>query len=252
MNKKVLAIIPARYGSSRFPGKPLVQIQGKSMIQRVVEQAQSCSALNEVIVATDDQRIHDHVLTFGGKVMMTQSKHKSGTDRCGEVLSKCDPSIDIVVNIQGDEPFIHPDQITQLVQVFENERIDISTLAKPITHEKELHNPNVVKVVKQKNSLALYFSRNPIPFLRDQEVWTQKHTYYKHIGIYAFRAHVLKELVQLPLGLLEQAECLEQLRWLENSFNIHVGLTEHENIGIDTPEDLEKLNNMIQNQGLTP
>jgi 3-deoxy-manno-octulosonate cytidylyltransferase (CMP-KDO synthetase) len=255
MNLKVLAVIPSRYDSSRFPGKPLADIKGKSMIQRVYEQATSCKQLSEVIVATDDQRIFDHVKSFNGKVMMTSNDHQSGTDRCGEVLNNCNDHIDVVVNIQGDEPFIQPDQISQLVQVFAdnskndstNNSVDISTLAKKIELEEQLHDPNVVKVVKQANSFALYFSRSPIPYLRNNKGldWTLTQDYYKHVGIYAYKASVLKKLTQLPTSDLETTESLEQLRWLENGYKIHVGTTQHENIGIDTPEDLQKLNSKL-------
>jgi 3-deoxy-manno-octulosonate cytidylyltransferase (CMP-KDO synthetase) len=247
MKLRVLAVIPSRYHSSRFPGKPLVDIKGKSMIQRVYEQAKSCTDLLDVIVATDDQRIFDHVKSFGGKVAMTSEHHQSGTDRCGEVLSEYSQEVDVVVNIQGDEPFIQPDQISQLVQVFSDKNIDISTLAKKIIDNKQLLDPNTVKVVRQSNSYALYFSRSPIPFARNvkEDEWTTKQDYFKHVGIYAFKASALKKLIALPPSNLEITESLEQLRWLENGYKIHVGTTDFENIGIDTPEDLAQLNNKI-------
>lgn len=245
MNFKAIAIIPSRYNSSRFPGKPLVIINGKTMIQRVYEQAKACPELQEVIVATDDQRIFDHVQEFGGNVEMTSPDHESGTDRCGEVLSKYNSEVDVVVNIQGDEPYIQPGQISELVNAFSNNEVDISTLAKKINQNDQVHDPNVVKVVKQKNSFALYFSRNPIPFLRNKkkESWIDNQDYFKHVGIYAYRTNVLKKLVQLEPSELEKAESLEQLRWLENGYSIHVGNTSYENIGIDTPDDLKKMNN---------
>jgi 3-deoxy-manno-octulosonate cytidylyltransferase (CMP-KDO synthetase) len=244
MNLKVLAVIPSRYDSSRFPGKPLVDINGKSMIQRVYEQAKSCKDLCEVIVATDDERIYKHVASFGGKVAMTSKGHQSGTDRCGEVLKNYKEEVDVVVNIQGDEPFIQPEQITQLAAVFTDHAIDISTLAKKIDNDKQIHDPNVVKVVRQANFYALYFSRSPIPYLRNQKEaeWNKSHDFYKHVGIYAYKAKVLEELIRLPASNLEKTESLEQLRWLDHGYNIHVGLTNFENIGIDTPEDLTQLN----------
>ncbi|MFT6716134.1 MAG: 3-deoxy-manno-octulosonate cytidylyltransferase (CMP-KDO synthetase) [Saprospiraceae bacterium] len=249
MNLKVLAIIPSRYDSSRFPGKPLASINGKSMIQRVYEQATSCPGLHEVIVATDDQRIFDHVVSFGGKVAMTSTNHQSGTDRCGEVLSNYKHEVDVVVNIQGDEPFIHPKQISQLIAVFEDSMVDISTLAKKINDDNQINNPNIVKVVRQSNSFALYFSRSPIPFARNtaQGNWTKNQDYYKHIGIYAYKAKVLEALIQLPPSKLETTESLEQLRWLENGYKIHVGTTDLESIGIDTPEELQELNEKLKN-----
>lgn len=215
------------------------------MIQRVYEQAKACPELQEVIVATDDQRIFDHVQEFGGNVEMTSPDHESGTDRCGEVLSKYNSEVDVVVNIQGDEPYIQPGQISELVNAFSNNEVDISTLAKKINQNDQVHDPNVVKVVKQKNSFALYFSRNPIPFLRNKkkESWIDNQDYFKHVGIYAYRTNVLKKLVQLEPSELEKAESLEQLRWLENGYSIHVGNTSYENIGIDTPDDLKKVNN---------
>jgi 3-deoxy-manno-octulosonate cytidylyltransferase (CMP-KDO synthetase) len=247
MNSKVIAVIPSRYDSSRFPGKPLAIIQGKSMIQRVYEQAKSCKDLDDVIVATDDQRIYSHVESFGGKVAMTSNTHESGTDRCGEVLNKYKDEVAIVVNIQGDEPFIQAEQISNLINAFKDESVDISTLAKKIETDSQLHDPNLVKVVKQTNSFALYFSRSPIPYYRSSEKtnWCESHDYFKHVGIYAYRATSLQKLVQLPASKLEKSESLEQLRWLENGYKIHVGNTLHESIGIDTPEDLAAVNNKL-------
>ncbi|NET33443.1 MAG: 3-deoxy-manno-octulosonate cytidylyltransferase [Cyanothece sp. SIO1E1] len=239
---KVLGVIPARYESTRFPGKPLVNIQGKSMIARVYERCRQAKMLDEVIVATDDQRIYDHVKSFGGEVMMTSKSHRSGTDRCAEVAAE-HREVEFVVNIQGDEPFIDPNQIDQLVKLFDgSSTVDIATLAKKIDSEEALMDPNIVKVVFNKQAEALYFSRSTIPFVRNlaSGQWLRHHDFYKHIGIYAFRNKVLQECAKLPQGKLEIMESLEQLRWLEAGYNISVGLTKLETMGIDTPEDLEK------------
>lgn len=240
---KVLGVIPARYESTRFPGKPLVDIRGKSMIARVYERCCKAKNLDQVIVATDDQRIYDHVASFGGQVMMTSERHRSGTDRCAEVAAKLQ-ELEIVVNIQGDEPFIDPNQIDQLVRLFDEEssEVDIATLAKKIDSEKALLDPNIVKVVFNARSEALYFSRSTIPFVRNlaSSQWLRHHDFYKHIGIYAFRNEVLQKCAALSQGRLEIMESLEQLRWLEAGYNISIGLTELETMGIDTPEDLEK------------
>ncbi len=240
---KVLGVIPARYESTRFPGKPLVDIRGKSMIARVYERCCEAKVLDQVIVATDDQRIFDHVRSFGGKVMMTSTSHRSGTDRCAEVAAE-HPEVEIVVNIQGDEPFIDPNQIDQLVRLFDDKSsvVDIATLAKKIDTEKALMDPNIVKVVFNARAEALYFSRSTIPFIRNlaSSQWLRYHSFYKHIGIYAFKNEVLQKCAKLPQGRLEIMESLEQLRWLEAGYNIIVGLTELETMGVDTPEDLEK------------
>lgn len=240
---KILGIIPARYGSTRFPGKPLIDINGKSMIQRVYEQAKSCTSLNEVIVATDDQRIFDHVKSFGGNVEMTSDKHESGTDRCAEVVEKISENYDVVINIQGDEPYIDPIQITQLCECFNDEKTDIATLVKKIESIEDLFDENKVKVVKSSADFAIYFSRNPIPFVKGEakENWLEKQTYYKHIGIYGYRFEVLQKVTQMPLSILEKAEGLEQLRWLENGLRIKVAETQLEAIAIDSPEDLKKI-----------
>ena len=240
---KILGIIPARYGSTRFPGKPLIDINGKSMIQRVYEQAKSCPRLDNVFVATDDQRIFDHVKSFGGSVEMTSDKHESGTDRCAELVEKINEKYDVVINIQGDEPYIDPTQIIQLCDCFNDEKTDIATLIKKIDNTTDLFNENKVKVVKNPKDFAIYFSRNPIPFLKaeKQENWLEKHCYYKHIGIYGYRTEVLKNITVTSVSLLEKAEGLEQLRWLENGFHIKVAETELEAIAIDSPEDLEKI-----------
>ena len=241
---KILGIIPARYASTRFPGKPLTIINGKPMIQRVYEQSLKAEMLTDVIVATDDQRIYDAVIAFGGKVMMTSSEHNSGTDRCCEIVEKIENQYDAVVNIQGDEPFINPEQINQIASLISTEESQIASLCKPIKDEDELFDENVVKVVFDKNSNALYFSRQTIPFLRkadrDAASWMEQRTFYKHIGIYAYKVDVLKEIARLPQSGLELSECLEQLRWLENSYEIKMGITEFESYSIDTPQDVEK------------
>jgi len=249
---KVLGVIPARFASTRFPGKPLAMIGGKSMIQRVYEQCSRCNLLNEVAVATDDDRIYNHVKSFGGKAYMTSDKHSSGTERTGEVLrilknedDSC--AFDVVVNIQGDEPFIAPEQIEKVVNCFRDPKAEISTLIKPVNNAAELFNPNVVKVVVNRNGNAMYFSRQPIPFLRsvEKEEWLEHHTYYKHIGIYAFRSQVLELVVNLTASPLEKAESLEQLRWIENGFSIITAVTDIETVAVDTPEDLLKLTNIL-------
>ncbi|MBR4156501.1 MAG: 3-deoxy-manno-octulosonate cytidylyltransferase [Bacteroidales bacterium] len=241
---KILGIIPARFASTRFPGKPLTIINGKSMIQRVYEQALKAELLTDVVVATDDQRIFDAVTSFSGKVMMTSSEHNSGTDRCCEIIEKIGNQYDAVVNIQGDEPFINPEQIDQIAALISTEESQLASLCKPIKDKDELFDENVVKVVFDKNGNALYFSRQTIPFLRkadrDAASWMEQRTFYKHIGIYAYKVDVLKEIARLPQSGLELSECLEQLRWLENSYEIKMGITEFESYSIDTPQDVEK------------
>ncbi len=242
---KILGIIPARYESSRFPGKPLIDIAGKSMIQRVYEQCLKSLSLNKVIVATDDQRIADHVSSFGGIVEMTSNKHQSGTDRCAEV-AKNYPEFDILVNIQGDEPMIDPNQIDLLCKCFEAPKTSIATLVKIISTNDELFNENTPKVILNKNKEAVFFSRTAIPFLRgrEKETWLKHYTFFKHIGIYAFRTDTLKDLTKLPISGLETAESLEQLRWIENGYRIQATITDKESQAIDTPEDLKKLLNL--------
>ncbi|MFW6371241.1 MAG: 3-deoxy-manno-octulosonate cytidylyltransferase [Bacteroidota bacterium] len=241
----ILGIIPARYASTRFPGKPLADIGGTPMIQRVYEQASK--VLSNVVVATDDQRIYNAVKSFNGEVVMTSEKHQSGTDRSSEALNivenKTLKTFSVVVNIQGDEPFIHPEQIEKLTSCFYNTNTEIATLVKPLNSEDELFNPNKPKVVLNKNSQALYFSRSPIPYLRNvpQKEWHKHHQYYIHIGLYAYRSDILREITLLNQGLLEKAESLEQLRWIENGYNITTRKTEVENWSVDTPEDIEKL-----------
>lgn len=241
---KFIGIIPARYASTRFPGKPLADMNGKPMIQRVYEQVKD--SLDAICVATDDSRIEQAVKAFGGQVVMTSDKHRSGTDRCYEAYQKIGQGFDVIVNIQGDEPFIHPEQIQALKDCFAYEDTQIATLVKPFhaddDFERTLFNPNSPKVVLNKNHEAMYFSRSIIPYIRGKEYteWLSSHVFYKHIGLYAYRAQVLKEITQLPQSPLELAESLEQLRWIENGYKIKVGITEQETIGIDTPEDMEK------------
>jgi 3-deoxy-manno-octulosonate cytidylyltransferase (CMP-KDO synthetase) len=239
---QILGIIPARFASTRFPGKPLVDIDGKSMIQRVYEQAKKCIHLTEVIVATDDTRIYDHVLNFGGVAVMTAADHQSGTDRCAEVALQ-HPQYNVIINIQGDEPYIDPEQISKVAACFNNADTQLATLVKKIKNEQELFNVNSPKVVINKLSEAVYFSRSPLPHIRGQEQqdWLSHFTYFKHIGIYGYRADILQEITKLPVSSLEKAESLEQLRWIENGYRIKVAETELETYAIDTPEDLEKL-----------
>jgi 3-deoxy-manno-octulosonate cytidylyltransferase (CMP-KDO synthetase) len=239
----ILGIIPARYASTRFPGKPLVDIHGKTMIRRVYEQASAARRVDKVIVATDDSRIFEHVAAFGGAVRMTDPDHPSGTDRCAEVAALF-PQATHVLNIQGDEPFIQPEQIDLLVETLIGQNsADIATLVKKIVDWEQLSNPNVVKAVFSTAREALYFSRQPVPFLRGVEAaqWLGAgHDFYKHIGLYGFRAAALQAVARLEQTPLERAESLEQLRWLEHGFRIAVGITALETIGIDTPEDLQK------------
>lgn len=238
----ILGIIPARYASSRFPGKPLVDIAGKSMIQRVYEQAAKCADLTDVIVATDDDRIFDHVINFGGKAMMTADYHQSGTDRCAEVAS-IRKDYDVIINIQGDEPYIEPEQISKLAACFEAPDAQIATLIKRIKTEHELHNSNSPKVVVNKLNEAVYFSRSALPHIRGEEPenWLEFFPYFKHIGIYGYRADVLQQITKLEVSALEKAEALEQLRWIENGYRIKVAETEFETYAVDTPGDLELL-----------
>ena len=247
---QVLGVIPARYDSSRFPGKPLVKIGAMSMIERVYRQACKAKLLDEVVVATDDQRILQHVSDFGGNAMMTSHEHESGTDRCAEVAQEY-PGYEIVINIQGDEPFILPSQIDLLVKHLKFEaNLDISTLARRIDNAEELFNPNVVKVVFDVNGRALYFSRHPIPFLknRPEEEWLNAGVHYKHIGMYGFRRAVLLRLAGLTRGKYHRLESLEQLQWLENGYVIRVELTDQETLGVDTPEDLQHAIKKLENE----
>lgn len=237
---KFIGIIPARFESSRFPGKPLAMIKNKPMIQWVLENA--WQALEHVWVATDDKRIENAVLGFGGNVVMTSKQHRSGTDRCAEAANiiRKKTDFDVVINIQGDEPFIQKDQIDLLKSCFK-EDAEIATLIRKIKSEDELFNPNRPKVVINKNKNALYFSRSPIPYVREeiQEHWLLKTDFWAHIGMYAYKTEILQQITTLPPGILEKIESLEQLRWIENGYKIKTAETRHENIGIDTPEDLE-------------
>ncbi|MCY4781471.1 3-deoxy-manno-octulosonate cytidylyltransferase [Sphingobacterium sp. UT-1RO-CII-1] len=246
---KIIGIIPARYDSTRFPGKPLIDIDGMTMIERVYKQVKKCESLHEIIVATDDQRIAEHVNKFGGKVIMTSKAHQSGTDRCAEVISKI-TGYDVAINIQGDEPYINPNQIDQLAALFQDSTIDIGTLVKRINQESELFNENIPKVVFNVNSIALYFSRHPIPFQRgiEQNKWLKNHTYFKHIGIYGYRIKTLNEITNLPVSSFEQSEGLEQLRWLQNGYTIKLAETNLETIAVDRPEDLEAIKKVYFNK----
>ncbi|GHT55080.1 3-deoxy-manno-octulosonate cytidylyltransferase [Bacteroidia bacterium] len=240
---KFLGLIPARYASTRFPGKPLADIAGKPMIQRVYERV--AGVLDEVWVATDDDRIFQAVQNFGGKAIMTSSNHRSGTDRCYEALKKIGGNFEVVINIQGDEPFIKPSQIELLKVCFEDEKTQIATLVKPFPADADfeaLFNPNTPKVILNANREAVYFSRSVIPYIRGKHPseWLKSHVFYKHIGIYAYKSNVLGEITASPQSALELAESLEQLRWIENGYTIKVGITDEETIGIDTPEDLER------------
>lgn len=248
---KFIGIIPARYASTRFPGKPLALIEGIPMIERVYKQVYAL--LDDVFVATDNQQIFDTVKGFGGKVVMTNENHQSGTDRCYEAYTKIGKDYDVVVNIQGDEPFIQESQIALLKQCFNDASTQIATLVKPFNKEDDissLENPNSPKVIINPDFQAIYFSRSVIPFLRgiDKNDWLKKFTFYKHLGLYAYKSEVLAEITRLSQSTLEIAESLEQLRWIENGYKIKVGITDVETIGIDTPEDLQKASEFFLNQ----
>lgn len=248
---RFIVIIPARYASTRFPAKPLALLGGKPVIQRVYEQVSG--VVDDVVVATDDERIYEAVEAFGGRVVMTSANHKSGTDRCWEAYQKQGEEFDVVINVQGDEPFIAHSQLRAIMACFEDDATDIATLVKPFSEEDglaALENPNSPKVVLDKQSRAIYFSRSVIPYLRgvEREQWLKTHTYYKHIGMYAFRADVLREVTSLEQSPLELAESLEQLRWLENGYKIGVGISNVETVGIDTPEDLQRAEEFLRMQ----
>ena len=237
---KFMAIIPARYASTRFPGKPLAVLGGKTVIQRVYEQVSS--VLSEVYVATDDQRIFDCVEGFGGKAVMTREDHKSGTDRIEEAVEKIGTDADVIINVQGDEPFIQPSQVETLMHLFDAPETQIGTLGKLFESMEAVENPNSPKIVTDNRGFALYFSRSVIPYIRgiERNDWFGQYPFLKHLGIYAYRREVLAEVTRLPQSSLEKAESLEQLRWLQNGYRIRVGLTDVETIGIDTPEDLQR------------
>lgn len=243
---KFIAIIPARYASTRFPGKPLAMLGGKPVIQRVYEQA--ISVLGEAYVATDDERIFKTVTDFGGKAVMTRTDHKSGTDRIEEAVEKLATDADVIINIQGDEPFVQASQLQALMQLFDDPETQIGTLGKPFENLEAVDNPNSPKIVCDRRGFALYFSRSVIPHVRGKEraEWIQHFPYLKHLGLYAYRREVLREVTQLPQTPLELAESLEQLRWLENGYRIRVGLTDVETVGIDTPADLERAEEFLR------
>lgn len=243
---KVLGIIPSRYGSSRFPGKPLIDLKGKSMIQRVYEQSSKCKLFSKIIVATDDQRIFEHVQSFGGNVVMTAENHQSGTARCSEVIKQYQ-DYDIVVNIQGDEPLIRPEQLGSLIELFQDTTVEIGTIVKKMKDIQEVKNPNRIKVVLDKEGNGVYFSRSPIPHVANisEESWLEHANFYKHIGIYAWRRHVLEKISQLPSTTLERIESLEQLRWIYNGFKIKTVETEVETPNIDAPEDVDAVLKLI-------
>ena len=248
---KYLALIPARYASTRFPAKPLAILGEKTIIQHVYERVSS--VFEHAYVVTDDERIEACVLAFGGRCIMTGTHHKSGTDRCYEALEKLGAGYDVVVNVQGDEPFIATSQLETIKACFDDPQTQIATLVKPFVPAdgiEALENPNSPKVVLDNNGYAIYFSRSVIPYLRgvEKSEWLSKHTYFKHIGLYAYRSEVLKEITSMPLGELEQAESLEQLRWLQAGYRIKVGTTDVETIGIDTPEDLERAKTFLEQQ----
>ncbi len=250
---KFVGIIPARYASTRFPGKPLAMLGGKTVIQRVYEQVKDC--FEEVYVATDDDRIADCVRGFGGQVVMTSEACNNGTERCLDAYRNLGIECDVIVNIQGDEPFIQHRQVEALKSCFDTPETDIATLVKPFEKEdglERLECPNSPKVVMNTNGFAIYFSRSVIPYLRgvEKEQWLEKHTFYKHLGIYAYKVNVLEKITTLPQSPMEKAESLEQLRWLENGYKIRVGVTDIETVGIDTPEDLERAKDFAASIGL--
>ena len=239
----IAGIIPARYASTRFPGKPLIDIQGKSMIQRVYEQAAKSALLDRVVVATDDERIFQHVVNFGGEAVMTGMDHPSGTDRCWDALQQLEGDYQYVINIQGDEPFIESAQIDELAAVLKDGSIELATQMITVTDHEMLFDKGEVKIVLNDKDEALYFSRNVIPFVKgiDEKEWHLHHTYYRHVGMYAYRRDVLEKITKLPVSALEKAESLEQLRWIENGFKIKCVPTKFESHCIDTPEDVAKV-----------
>ena len=246
---RCVAIIPARYASTRFPGKPLAVLGGKLVIERVYEQV--CGVVGDTFVATDDERIEAAVRGFGGQVVMTSPDHRSGTDRIAEALEKIEGEYDVVVNVQGDEPFVTHEQLTTLLACFDDPSTQIATLGKPFDSMEGVCNPNSPKIVLDNKGFALYFSRSVIPFIRgvEQQKWLENYPFLKHLGVYAYRAEVLREVTRLPQSSLEKAESLEQLRWLQNGYRIRVGITQQETVGIDTPEDLARAEEFLKSQG---
>lgn len=246
---KILGIIPARFASTRLPGKPLVNLAGKTMIRRVYEQALKANLINHLVVATDDERIVNEVESFGGNVILTSSQHQSGTDRCAEVVQNI-PGYDVVINLQGDEPLINPAQINLLASCFNNPSTSIATLVKKIETYTELHNFGTPKVVLNQDLEAIYFSRQALPHLRDipVNIWLDQHTFYKHIGIYGFLTSTLLSISNLPTSPLEKMEMLEQLRWIENGYKIKVAITEFESISVDSPEDVAEVLRVLENK----
>jgi 3-deoxy-manno-octulosonate cytidylyltransferase (CMP-KDO synthetase) len=239
----IVGIIPARYASTRFPGKPLADILGKTMIQRVYEQASKSKYLQKVVVATDDERIYKHVKSFGADVVMTGSHHQSGTERCLEALHLIKGDYKYLINIQGDEPLIDPKQIDELASVLKDDSIELSTQMIKVTDYELLFNPSEVKIVVNKNMEALYFSRTPIPYFKDkpQNEWHLHHVYYRHAGMYAYRTDILEKIAKLPFSSLEKAESLEQLRWLEHGYKIKCIITDFESLCVDSPEDIDTI-----------
>lgn len=244
----IIGIIPARFASSRFPGKPLAQINGKTMLQRVVEQAKKVNSLSEIIVATDDKRIVDHCKEIHVNCVMTNSNHQSGTDRCFEAFKLSASNANYIINIQGDEPFLHPDQINSLVKACDGDAQLITQMIKCNSHSV-LFDTGEVKIVLNENNEALYFSRSIIPFIKNEaeENWHVKHDYYRHVGMYAYRSDILEQISKLPVSSLEKAESLEQLRWLQHGLKIKCVITAHDSHCIDTPEDIEKVLKLLSN-----
>lgn len=245
---KFIGIIPARYASMRFPGKPLALLGGKPVIQHVYEKV--AAVLEAAYVATDDERIYDVVKSFGGQVVMTRTDHKSGTDRIEEAIEKIGGEWDVVVNVQGDEPFVAKSQLDTICHCFDDPTTQIATLGKPFESMEAVQNPNSPKIVVDNMGFAMYFSRSVIPYVRGKEKssWLTHYPFLKHLGIYAYRKDVLRQVTQLPQSSLEIAESLEQLRWLQNGFKIKVGTTDVETVGIDTPQDLERAEEFLKTQ----
>ena len=246
----IAGIIPARYASSRFPGKPLADIEGRTMIHRVYKQAQKSRSLDRVVVATDDERIARHVKDFGGEVLMTAAHHPSGTDRCMDALQQLGDDFRYVINIQGDEPFIDPGQIDTLAGILKDGITEIATLIIPVDNKDVLFDTGEVKVVLNPKMEALYFSRSVIPYLKGvpEREWHLRRAYYRHVGMYAYRADILREITGLTVSSLEKAESLEQLRWVEAGYKVKCAITHHDSHCIDTPGDIEKVLKLMQRQ----